>query len=130
MTAGRERQPLEADHRVAAPVGEPVVAGDHRPHLVAGGARARRVFARARRGDHELIGGEHQLGGATAARARVGRGDEPLAPALALGGERLAGESASMVSHASVDATKRDGRARREVGAEVPGALEIARVES
>ena len=35
MPAGRECQPLEADHRVAPPVGEPVVAGDDRPHLVA-----------------------------------------------------------------------------------------------
>ena len=58
-----QRQPLEADHGVAAPVGEPGVAGDHR----AGGVALRvqdRLVARARvRLDDELIGGQHQLGG-------------------------------------------------------------------
>ena len=49
VPAGGQRQALEADHRVAAPVGEPVVAGDHRAHLVAGGARAGRVLDAARR---------------------------------------------------------------------------------
>ena len=39
----RQRQPFEADHRVAAPVREPVVARDHRPHVVARRARARAV---------------------------------------------------------------------------------------
>ena len=43
MPAGEQRQPLEADHRVAAPVGEPVVAGDDRARLAAAGPRARLV---------------------------------------------------------------------------------------
>ncbi len=33
---GRQGQALEADHRVAAPVGEPVITGDHRADLLAG----------------------------------------------------------------------------------------------
>ena len=41
---GGERESFQADHRVAAPVGEPVVAGDHGAHFVAGGAGAGRVF--------------------------------------------------------------------------------------
>jgi hypothetical protein len=35
LTPCAERQPLEADHRVAAPVRKPVVARDHGPYLVA-----------------------------------------------------------------------------------------------
>ena len=69
MRPGAQRQALERDHRVAAPVGEPVIAGDHRPRLVAGGARADVILAAAGGPDHELIGGEHELGGGAAARA-------------------------------------------------------------
>ena len=41
VPAGGQRQAFEADHGVAAPVGEPVIAGDHGADFVAGGvARA------------------------------------------------------------------------------------------
>src|SRR5690606_41553604 len=42
-TAGRERQPLERDHRVAPPVREPVVTGDDRACLVACSVRTREL---------------------------------------------------------------------------------------
>ena len=51
-SAGGERQARQADHRVAAPVVEPVVAGDD--------AAPVRVV-RQRPGDEELVGGEHEL---------------------------------------------------------------------
>ena len=85
--AGAEGQPVEADHGVAAPVGEPVVAGDHGPQLVAGGAGAGGVLDPAGGADEELVGGQHQLGG------RPGTGgpgrllDQPAAAGeLGLGG--------------------------------------------
>ncbi len=59
--AGHEGQPFEADHRVAAPIGEPVVAGDHAADLVAGGMCLRGVGYAARRADQELIGRQHEF---------------------------------------------------------------------
>ena len=61
LAARAERQPFEADHRVAAPVGEPVVAGDDGAHFVAGRAGARRFLDATCRRDDELVGGQHQL---------------------------------------------------------------------
>ena len=61
IATGRQRQPLEADHRVAAPVGEPVIPGNHRADVLAGGLRARRLLGASCRSDHELIGGEHEF---------------------------------------------------------------------
>ena len=50
--SGRQRQAGQRDHRVAAPVAEPVVAGDdgHAGEIV-----------RAGPAHHELVGGEHEL---------------------------------------------------------------------
>ena len=73
VTAGEQRQPLEADHRVAPPVGEPGIAGDDGAGLVALGGRADLVGGADARRDDELIGGQHQL----AARARE-RGERGL----------------------------------------------------
>jgi hypothetical protein len=56
MPACRQREPLEADHRVAPPVGEPVIAGHHAAGLVASGSGARRVLHAADRRDNELVG--------------------------------------------------------------------------
>jgi len=61
IAARRERQPLQADHRVAAPVGEPVIPRNDRPCLFPGGARPRRFVRAARRRDDELIGRQYQL---------------------------------------------------------------------
>ena len=46
VAAGGQGQPFEADHRVTAPVGEPVIAGDHGAHFVAGGTRTCRIPTR------------------------------------------------------------------------------------
>src|ERR1043166_8720725 len=57
MPPGHQRESFEADHGVAAPVGEPVVAGDDRADLVASGARAGLLGAVAWRGGDKLTGG-------------------------------------------------------------------------
>jgi hypothetical protein len=80
MSARREREPLEADHRVAPPVGEPVIAGDHAARLVAGGPGSRGVLDAADWCDDELVGGEHELCGRALARGGHRRGDQPPAP--------------------------------------------------
>ena len=80
-----QRQPFEADHRVAAPVGEPVIAGDHRAHFFARGPGARRFFGASGRRDDELIRREHQLRDQRARRRApprrgAGRGAVPPPP--------------------------------------------------
>src|SRR6185312_6498189 len=77
VPSGHERQPLEADHRVAAPVGEPVVAGDHRPRLRVASAAV--VGGAAGRDDDELVGGQHQQRADVVAGGRVGGRQQPLA---------------------------------------------------
>ena len=69
MPPGGQGQALEADHGVAAPVGEPVVAGDHGERLIAGGMGARGILAASRRRDQKLVGGKHQFRQDTTARA-------------------------------------------------------------
>src|SRR3954464_11980404 len=61
IPAGRECQAFETDHRVAAPVGEPVITGDHASDLVAGGACAGGVLDAADRLDQKLGGGKNPL---------------------------------------------------------------------
>ena len=68
--AGGQGQPFEADHRVAAPVGEPVVAGDDGADLLAGGVGAGGVLDAAGGRDQELVGGQHELGVELAASPR------------------------------------------------------------
>ena len=70
---GRQGQPFEADHGVAAPVGEPVVAGDDGADLLARGMRPSRVHDAPDRGDQELVGRQDQLGGGGVSR----RGSAP-----------------------------------------------------
>ena len=59
VPARAEAQAFEADHRVAPPVGEPVVAGDDGAGLLAGRPGASGVFQAAGRRDQELVGGQH-----------------------------------------------------------------------
>ena len=61
LAAGGERQSFQADHCVAAPVGEPVIAGDNAANFVSGGTRARRIFAASHWCEHELIGCPNQF---------------------------------------------------------------------
>ncbi len=65
VSSRQQSQAFEADHRVAAPVGEPVIAGDDRAGFAAAGARAGLVLntmGPERRPNDELIGGEYELG--------------------------------------------------------------------
>jgi hypothetical protein len=87
MPARHQGEPLEADHGVAPPVGEPVIAGYHAPDLVAGGPGARRILHAADRRDDELVGRQHQLRRESATRLRHRRRDQPPAP-LVLGRPR------------------------------------------
>ena len=54
-------RPFEADHGVAAPVGEPVIAGDHGADFIAGGMGAGGILDSTRGYDQELVGGQHKL---------------------------------------------------------------------
>jgi len=84
VAAGGECEPLQRDHGVAAPVREPVVAGDDGPDLVAGGLGARQVLDATGGGDDELVGGEDELGGGAGAGGWRGGLEQPE-PALVLG---------------------------------------------
>ena len=70
VAAGDERQPLQADHRVAAPVGEPVVAGDDRSGLIAVGVGAGGIGDAGNRRDDELVGGKDQFRGEPSSGSR------------------------------------------------------------
>ena len=119
LTAGAECQPFEADHRVAAPVGEPVIAGDDRAHLVAGRAGARRLLDSAGRRDDELIGRQHQLRGHAGRRRPLRRWRSAACAAAARRSAAPPGSSAPIVSHDSVDADQRPGAPGSSVRAEV-----------
>ncbi len=86
--AGGEREALEADHRVAAPVGEPVIPRNDAARILAGGFCPRGVGRARGRLDHELIGGEHEFG-SQALRIRIAGGDEQARAAVELGLPRL-----------------------------------------
>ena len=81
LASRAERQPFEADHRVAAPVGEPVVAGDDRADLVAHRPRPRGLLDAAGRRDDELIGGQDEFGRRTGGRHLLRGLDQTAAPA-------------------------------------------------
>ena len=44
-----------------APIGEPMITGDHGADFIAGGMRAGGIIHAARRNDDELVGRQHQL---------------------------------------------------------------------
>ena len=85
VAAGDEGQALEADHRVAAPVGEPRVAGDHRARLGADGVGLRVVDGARRRPHDELIRGQRQQ-----ERVRLPAGSRRSRPAAAGAGSARA----------------------------------------
>ena len=89
VAAGDERQPLEADHRIATPIGKPMVAGDDRANLVTRRRRARGIDDASGGREDELIRRQHELrrdlvGGLG---MRRDRGVEKPAPALFLPAE-------------------------------------------
>ncbi len=125
MPAGGERQPLEADHRVAAPVGEPVIAGDDRPHLVAGGTGPCRFLEAPGGGDDELVGGEHEFRSGPASHGRICQGKQP-SPPLTFGLQGLfAREHLHRVERLG-RGHECGARPARKGDAEVPGTPEIA----
>ena len=116
---GRERQPLEADHRVAAPVGEPVIAGNHRPHVFAGGTRPRRFLGAAGWRDDELIRRQHQLareGVVLDARCAIASSLRRRSVSASAAASAI---SASITSHDSVDATSVTLCDSAQIGAEI-----------
>src|SRR6185437_13708043 len=90
MTAGREREPFEADHCVASPVGEPVITGDDGANLVSGGERSRCIGDAARGSDEELICCENEFSTECILRSRIGYANQPPAP-FHFGMERFVG---------------------------------------
>src|SRR5205814_10477166 len=56
ISAGGQRQSFETDHRVAPPVGKPMIACDDRADFITRGMSARRILYPPRRGYNELIG--------------------------------------------------------------------------
>ena len=87
---GRERQPFERDHRVAAPIGEPVIAGNDGADFIAFCARPRDIGDAPHRGDEKIVGREDELGSKPGPHHRRGQADETAA-ALAFEGQRVAG---------------------------------------
>ena len=77
---GCEGQTFERDHRVAAPIGEPVIPGDDGAHLVTLGVRPDDIGDPADRRDDETVGGEDQLGREPLARGRGRHRDEAPPP--------------------------------------------------
>ncbi len=69
---GREGQPLERDHRVAAPIGKPMVAGDDGADLIALGARPRDIRDAADRRDDKGVGRQDKFGTEPLASRRSG----------------------------------------------------------
>src|SRR5215469_13695365 len=86
-TASYERQPFKGDHRVAAPVCEPVIAGKDRALFVAISMRPRRILEAVSRMDDELIGGKYKIR-AEGRERLAGHFDETLTP-VAFSGTRL-----------------------------------------
>ena len=79
---------FEADHRIASPIREPMVASDDSAHFVTGGVRSSRFFKSPRRRDDELIGGKNQFGGDTILSFRLSL-DNKTRPAFALSREHV-----------------------------------------
>ena len=79
-TARCERQAFEADHRVAAPIGEPVVAGDNRSNLVSCRGRANLILATSCRLNYELVRRKHKFGADFLLESGHGHLQQCLAP--------------------------------------------------
>src|SRR5205807_404592 len=65
-----ERESFQRNHGIASPIGEPMIASDHRSHFIAGGVRASGFFRATSRGDNELVTGKNELGRKSTARFR------------------------------------------------------------
>src|SRR5437868_20163 len=67
---GYQRESFQRNHGIASPIGEPMIASDHRSHFIAGGVRASGFFRATSRGDNELVTGKNELGRKSTARFR------------------------------------------------------------
>src|SRR5262249_18414483 len=117
-----ESQPFKADHRVAAPVREPVIAGKDRALFVAIGVRPRGILKAAGRMDNELIGCKYKI--RAEGRERLVRlFDETLTPP-AFGGERLGRRQGVNYPPILDGRNERNGNAYFEINAECPGTIQ------
>ena len=125
LPARDQCQPFQTDHRVAAPIGEPVVAGDHAANFISGGLCLGLVGHAAGGTDQELVGGQHQLGGRAVVHFGPGLIQKPRA-AFQL---RVAG-GGGIGREDRVPAFRRSNQARllpgRQLGAEVARAPQAA----
>ena len=119
-----QSQSLEADHRVAPPIGEPGIARDDRP---AASAPPRHIFGAGHGIDDELVRGQNQLAWRAAAGGRVRGAEQPVAPPALF--------PVGVAGRRGPDRLPRLGRRRQgdpairgQVGAEVSRALEHAHV--
>ena len=125
MPARAQRQAFEADHRVAAPVREPVIAGDDAPRFFARGPRARGVGRASRRFDDELIGPEHEFG-AQPVRAHVAGGDEQPRSTGNLRVQRFVGGEGIEIGGAVRRGNEGGPFALAEIELEIAGAPRVA----
>jgi hypothetical protein len=109
---GRQSEPFERDHRVPAPIGEPVIAGDHGAHFIALGTRSGPVGNASYRGNHEGVGGEGEFG-CKSGPCRCCRHPNQAPAAFAFEIQRIAGLNASTVCQASVAAIRVSGQSLR-----------------
>ncbi len=107
VAAGGEGEAFEADHGVAAPIGEPMVAGDDRAHFIAGG-RARAASSTRPAGvmmnwsAASTSSGGGAFAGAGDGRPRAGAGGARVSEASAL----PRGEREDRLASSSVEATR------------------------
>jgi hypothetical protein len=126
VPAGDQGQPGQRDHGVTAPVGEPVIARDHRARVAAGRARVGGIGHAADRRHQERVGGQHQLGGDAVARGRLGHGQQPTTT-RPLGGQRGRRRQRPERLPRLGGRHQRELVADGEVAAKVPGTPQVAR---
>src|SRR5215469_18371562 len=124
-TAGYERQPFQGDHRVAAPVCEPVIAGKDRAFFVAIGMRPRRILEAVRGVDDELISGKYKIR-AEGRERLAGLFDQTLTP-VAFSGKRLRRRQGIDYSPILYGRNECYGRAYFEIDVKGPRTIQIAR---
>ena len=83
-------QAFQTDHRVASPIREPVISGDHGADFIARGVRACGVFKSPGRRNDKLVGGKNQLRRKSLARFR-NRTMQQSGATLAFGRENVLG---------------------------------------
>src|SRR5215469_9661741 len=120
-TAGYERQPFQGDHRVAAPVCEPVIAGKDRALFVAIGMRPRCILEAVSGVDDELIGGKYKIR-AEGLERLAGPFYEALTP-VAFSGKRLGRRHGIDYSPILYRRNERYRRAYFEIDVKGPGTI-------